>query len=274
MPKPKDILEGRPWRSPLHPMLVHLPLALFPLGLLLDLGSWIMGGAALVRGAYYSHMLGLGTGAVAALFGFIDYSEIRKDHAARRTANRHLVLNVVAIALFAVSAWMRRESLAAAQTPLPPLGLTLAAVALLSYSGYLGGRLVYGDGLAVGRHRHDGPLPECTHEAHGESRWREVAPDATLKNGGTLRVIVDGIVVVVVRRGRELHAVQEFCTHRFGPLSEGQLDGCDLMCPWHRSRFDVRTGKVTAGPAKEDLRTFKVESRGGRIWIEAPKKPD
>jgi nitrite reductase/ring-hydroxylating ferredoxin subunit len=85
-------------------------------------------------------------------------------------------------------------------------------------------------------------------------------------------VEINGTVMVVARIDSRLHAMQEFCTHRYGPLSEAAIDGCELICPWHRSRFDVRNGKVTAGPAKIDLRTFKVESRDGKIWIEVPGK--
>jgi nitrite reductase/ring-hydroxylating ferredoxin subunit len=66
---------------------------------------------------------------------------------------------------------------------------------------------------------------------------------------------------------KELFAFQEFCTHRFGPLSEGAFDGFNLQCPWHNSCFDVRTGKVTNGPAKVDLKTFKMETRDGKIGV-------
>lgn len=268
----RELLEGRPLRSPLHPLLVHLPLALFPLGFLLDLASWFLTGehAALVRGSFHCHVLGIATAVLAAGSGVIDYLEIRNDHPARRIATRHLVLNLVAVALFAASAWLRRDSPESPRTAPLPLGLTAVGLVLLSYSGYLGGRLVYDDGLAVGRHRRRGPLPERTIAAQGGADWRVVADDRALVEGRTLRVMVDGAVVTIVRVGGKLHAFQEFCTHRYGPLSEGRIDGCEVMCPWHRSRFDVRTGKVTAGPAKVDLRTFRVRSSEGKIWIEEP----
>src|SRR5688500_7992129 len=65
------------------------------------------------------------------------------------------------------------------------------------------------------------------------------------------------------------YAVQEFCTYRFGLLSEGALQGCEVVCPWHNSRFDLASGKVTHGPAKVAVRTFRVETREGKIWVEA-----
>lgn len=49
--------------------------------------------------------------------------------------------------------------------------------------------------------------------------------------------------------------------------SEGGFEGLNAQCPWHNSCFDVRTGKVTQGPAKVDLKTFKVETRDGKICV-------
>jgi nitrite reductase/ring-hydroxylating ferredoxin subunit len=81
---------------------------------------------------------------------------------------------------------------------------------------------------------------------------------------------VNGTTITIARIKGRVYAFQEFCTHRYGPLSEGAFEGNEVICPWHCSKFDVRTGKVTAGPAKVDLRTFGVEERDGKIWIEPP----
>jgi nitrite reductase/ring-hydroxylating ferredoxin subunit len=64
------------------------------------------------------------------------------------------------------------------------------------------------------------------------------------------------------------YAFQEFCTHRFGPMSEGKLANGHVQCPWHRSCFDVRTGKVVHGPAKIDLKTYPVRIENGKLCIE------
>jgi 3-phenylpropionate/trans-cinnamate dioxygenase ferredoxin subunit len=42
-----------------------------------------------------------------------------------------------------------------------------------------------------------------------------------------------------------------------------------VQCPWHNSCFDVRTGKVTNGPAKVDLKTYTIETRDGKICVKA-----
>jgi nitrite reductase (NADH) small subunit len=76
--------------------------------------------------------------------------------------------------------------------------------------------------------------------------------------------------VAVFNLGGELYAVQNACTHKAGPLNEGALEGGVVECPWHGSRFDVRTGQVVLGPAKEPLKTYRVIVAGPIGRVEEP----
>ncbi|PYL58100.1 MAG: hypothetical protein DMF30_03815, partial [Verrucomicrobia bacterium] len=100
------------------------------------------------------------------------------------------------------------------------------------------------------------PVPEAEH----------------LQEKETLRAEIDGQVITIAKIDNHFYGFQEFCTHRFGPLSEGSFEGFNVQCPWHNSCFDVRTGKVTNGPAKVDLKTFKMEMRDGKICVRIPPK--
>jgi nitrite reductase/ring-hydroxylating ferredoxin subunit/uncharacterized membrane protein len=268
----KEVMEGKPLRAPLHPAIVHLPIALFPLSLIFDVASHLAKHTdlPLVEAAFITLLAGIGTALVAAVFGFVDYTDIRSDHPAQKTATTHMLLNLVAVGIYAASAGLRFSALHEPQTPLLPLVLSIAALVILSYSGYLGGVLVYDDGIGVGRHHRRTRTPDRTITLKTNGKPAAVASEAELAEGATLRVSVDGVVVTLVRLQGEVHAFQEFCTHRFGPLSEGSFKGCEVTCPWHGSRFDVRTGKVAHGPAKVDLRTFRTETREGKIWIHPP----
>jgi uncharacterized protein YbjT (DUF2867 family)/nitrite reductase/ring-hydroxylating ferredoxin subunit len=64
-------------------------------------------------------------------------------------------------------------------------------------------------------------------------------------------------------------ATQARCTHRQGPLSEGSLDGSTVTCPLHGAQFNVWTGAVLRGPAKEPLETYRVTVEGevGRVDV-------
>lgn len=270
----KQVATAKPVRSVLHPALVHLPIALLPVSVLLDVAGFVFSRPELqlVRSAFLCLLAGIGTGLLAAIVGVLDYVDMRDDHPAKKTATLHMILNVIALGLFAVSAGLRYGVLNADRTPPVPFVVSLVAFGLLGFSGYLGGKLVYDDGLAVGRHRRRGSIPQSTLAPRSSDNRVAVADDDALAEGSTLRVQAHGTVLVIARVKGELYAFQEFCTHRYGPLSEGALAGCEIMCPWHRSRFDMRTGRPTAGPAKVDLRTFPVEAKDGKIWVEVRKE--
>jgi uncharacterized membrane protein/nitrite reductase/ring-hydroxylating ferredoxin subunit len=268
----KDFLEGKPLRHPLHPMLVHFPIGLFILSLLLDLGSLAFPSTPdLVREAFYAMLLGIIGALVAAVPGVVDYTDIRNDHPGKRTATAHLILNLIVVGLYGINLGIRSSTLNVVTTPVGPLILSLVGMALLSVSGYLGGRLVYDEGISVGRHKRRTPTPEntlhLTRSENGGEGFVPVPEAEKLGDRETLRVEIDGQVIAIVKLDGNFYAFQEFCTHRFGPLSEGAFKGFDVQCPWHNSCFDVRTGKVTNGPAKVDLKTFRVEKRDGKICV-------
>jgi uncharacterized membrane protein/nitrite reductase/ring-hydroxylating ferredoxin subunit len=278
----KDFLEGKPLRHPVHPMLVHFPIGLFILSLLLDLASLAFPSVPnLVRDSFYAMLVGIITALFAAVPGFVDYTDIRSDHPAKRTATAHMTLNLLVVAFYGINLGVRSSMLADSKIPLLPLVLSLVGVALLSASGYLGGRLVYDEGISVGRHKRRTPTPEDTlhfsaaHFAQNEQSdvvFIPVPEAERLQEKETLRAEIDGQVITIAKIDNHFYGFQEFCTHRFGPLSEGSFEGFNVQCPWHNSCFDVRTGKVTNGPAKVDLKTFKVEMRDGKICVGIPPK--
>ena len=63
------------------------------------------------------------------------------------------------------------------------------------------------------------------------------------------------------------YAIGNVCTHEGGPLAEGTLEGYEVECPWHGSKFDIRTGKVTRPPANEPESTYEVKVEGNDILI-------
>jgi len=54
------------------------------------------------------------------------------------------------------------------------------------------------------------------------------------------------------------YAIDSTCTHMGGPLCHGTLSGDVVRCPWHGSRFDVKTGKVVGGPADRPVKQYEV----------------
>ena len=85
-------------------------------------------------------------------------------------------------------------------------------------------------------------------------------------------VEVNGQNICVVNVEGKYYAIGSICTHEGGPLADGTLEGYEVECPWHNSRFDVRTGEVTSPPASEPEPAYEVKVDGNSILIKTQGK--
>lgn len=100
------------------------------------------------------------------------------------------------------------------------------------------------------------------------AEYVRVASVAEIPSGEKTIVEVDGVEIVVVNLDGQFYAVEDVCTHDGGPLGQGRLDGCELICPRHGARFDVRTGAATRMPAIEPTPTYGVRIENGDVLVE------
>lgn len=82
-------------------------------------------------------------------------------------------------------------------------------------------------------------------------------------------VQVDGKAICLINIEDRYYAIGNVCTHEGGPLADGTLDGYEIECPWHGSKFDVRTGEVTCPPASEPESTYEIKIDGNKILIKS-----
>jgi 3-phenylpropionate/trans-cinnamate dioxygenase ferredoxin component len=87
-------------------------------------------------------------------------------------------------------------------------------------------------------------------------------------DGTALRVEVDGLDVAIVRNGDDVYAIEDECSHAAVSLSEADVEGCEIECWMHGSRFDLRTGKPLGPPATEPVPVFAVQIAGGDVLID------
>jgi 3-phenylpropionate/trans-cinnamate dioxygenase ferredoxin component len=80
-------------------------------------------------------------------------------------------------------------------------------------------------------------------------------------------VEVAGEKICLINVEGKYYAIGNVCTHEGGPLAEGTLEGYEVECPWHGSKFDIRTGKVTRPPANEPESTYEVKVEGNDILV-------
>lgn len=76
-----------------------------------------------------------------------------------------------------------------------------------------------------------------------------------------------GKTLAVFNADRRFYAIDNSCTHRGGPLGEGELDGTIVTCPWHAWRWDVGTGANVNNPAVK-VACFPVSVDNGQILVD------
>jgi nitrite reductase/ring-hydroxylating ferredoxin subunit len=73
--------------------------------------------------------------------------------------------------------------------------------------------------------------------------------------------------VCIVNVEGNYYAIGNVCTHVGGPLNEGTLEGHEVECPWHGSKFDVRTGEATKPPARQAVPKYEVKVEDNNILV-------
>ena len=91
---------------------------------------------------------------------------------------------------------------------------------------------------------------------------------ADVPDGGAIAVEVEGVELALVRDGSVVYAVIDECSHAAIPLSEGEVEGNEIECWLHGSRFDLRTGKPVNLPATEPVQTFPTTIDGDMVLVD------
>src|SRR5438876_2084053 len=96
----------------------------------------------------------------------------------------------------------------------------------------------------------------------------KVAETKDLPPGSAAAFEVEGQNIALFNVAGTIYAIDDTCPHSGGPLSQGQVEGAKVTCPWHEADFDISTGKVLCGPAFEDVKSYKVVVEGNEIKVE------
>jgi nitrite reductase/ring-hydroxylating ferredoxin subunit/uncharacterized membrane protein len=249
---------------PIHPALIPFPFAFLTGALLFDAASILLARPSLWTTGGHLAVAGIAAALIAAVPGLIDYFyTVPPASTGKQRATKHMIVNLSAVALFVGATLLRRGG---SDPDVTVLAIELLAAGLLAAGGWMGGTLVNRNQIGV------------DHRYAGAGKWKEEQVEASggapvVVSGGDLEVDqmkllrVDGRRIVLARTETGYVAFDDSCTHRGGALSGGTMICGTVQCPWHGSQFDVRSGKVKAGPAEAGIATYEVEERDGELRL-------
>ncbi len=241
----RDALSGTAVGHPVHPALVAVPLGAWTTGSLLDATGEHRRSAQLVIG------FGVLSSLPAVLTGFSDW--LYTGGAERRVGVVHALCNDTAVGLYSASWLARRRDRHRAGVVLAGAGALVAGV-----GGWLGGHLAYAQGVGV----------DTTAFQSGPAEWTDVLAEAELPAVGEMKQVRAGAVaMLLVRTSGGVRALADRCTHRGGPLSDGEMQDDCIVCPWHDSAFAVADGAVVRGPATRPQPVYELRIDGGQIQV-------
>lgn len=99
--------------------------------------------------------------------------------------------------------------------------------------------------------------------------YTRVASTAELTEGSAKCFTIGGKKIAVFRRGGECFAIDDACTHMGASLSEGDVEGENVLCPWHAALFSLRTGATAGPPARSGVKTYPCRVSGDSIEVDA-----
>ena len=261
---------------PIHPALIPFPFAFLIGAVAFDAAGVLLDRPAFWTTGRYLALAGIGAALVAAIPGFIDYLfTVPPRSSGKARATKHMLLNLSAVALFAIAQALRPD--ATTRPELVLLLLEATGAGLLTVGSWMGGTLTFRNQIGVD-HRYARAGKWSEKNGSSSNGTITVAHDGGLEIDQMKLVHVNGRRIVVARTAEGYVAFDDRCTHRGASLAGGSMMCGRVQCPWHGSQFDVATGAVKAGPAKEGIDTFHVERKGDhfeiRVLTTATRSPD
>jgi nitrite reductase/ring-hydroxylating ferredoxin subunit len=100
--------------------------------------------------------------------------------------------------------------------------------------------------------------------------FTRVAGVSEIAPGKAKQVTVNGRKVGIYNVNGTYYALEDTCTHRGAPLSEGECEGTVVVCPWHGAQFDLTSGSHLSPPASRGVASYKVQVVGDEIQVDVP----
>ncbi len=249
---------------PVHQILVPFPIAFFTGAFISDLIFFIYHQEILLLFSIYLEAGGILFSVLAAIPGIIDFTyTVPRKSSAKVRAMQHGLLNASMMFLFGLALLLK---IGGRTSILLILALEGSGFILLSIAGWLGGTLSTRNQIGV------------DHRYADAGRWSETSINTKddvielknlneLKTGQMKLIHINKLRIAIGKTERGFVAFEDRCSHKGGSLADGVLICETVQCPWHGSQFDVNTGSLKAGPAKNNISIFKLSELDQKFFL-------
>ncbi|MGH9195177.1 MAG: non-heme iron oxygenase ferredoxin subunit [Acidimicrobiia bacterium] len=105
-----------------------------------------------------------------------------------------------------------------------------------------------------------------------DDNWTRVASASDVKPGNVIMVTLGDDPIALAHVDDELLAIGDVCSHEYVLLHDGFVDGDEIECPEHGSKFSLRTGAVRGLPATQPVAAYEVKVEGDDVFLRGPKE--
>ena len=250
----RNVLDGVWFEAPLHPALTDVPIGSWTAAAAFDGLDLATDSRAMRNAADASLAFGVVGALGAAVTGLSDWRYL--SGGSRRMGMAHALLNTIGLVLSIASLILR----AAGRRNAGRLTF-LAGYSVSGLAAHLGGELSYHYGLRVDQNAFQGSGPDG---------FTPVLDEDELAQDSMRQVEVEGTGVLLSRSlNGDVCAISSVCNHFGGPLEQGDREGDTVVCPWHKSRFNLCSGEAIDGPAVFPQPLYETRVRDGKIEVKA-----
>ena len=254
----QDFLNGTWLGHSLHAVLVDVVIGGATVAIVLDLLRLLFGVVGLEDATTWTVGLVFLAALGAIVTGLTDYKDTNHDTPARDLAGLHGLINIVATVGFGIALWLRIGG-----SHDVGFWVLLVSYLIVSLGGYIGGHVVFKYGYMVNYNAFS--------RGKRAADFTAVVPAADVPENTPTKVTFGATSIMLVRRGEVVHALKESCSHLGGPLSQGELKGDTITCPWHFSTFRITDGAVVHGPASSRQVSYRARINAGQVELQGPQ---
>jgi nitrite reductase/ring-hydroxylating ferredoxin subunit/uncharacterized membrane protein len=249
----RDALHGVWLGHPLHPILTDIPIGVWSAAAILDVVPGTGPAAATLIAT------GCASAVPTAVTGWADWSQLHPPQ--QRVGLVHAGANILALGLYTASLVSRARG-----RSITGKALSFTGLGAVMAGGYLGGHLVFRQAAGANH------VADTIDLFPGG--WQPLGRLDDLPDGRPTKRAIEGVDLLVVRRGQHVDVLANRCSHLSGPLADGsftveQGQGC-IVCPWHGSTFRLADGAVVHGPATSPQTRFETRIDGDSVEIRLP----